>query len=102
MYKVIRFFTDLQDDDYLYREGDVFPRDGMEVTKERLEELSGYENKQKTPLIKEEKESRLTKTEINRMPVAELRKMATNTGVEGADAMTGAELKEYLIAVYGL
>lgn len=43
-----------------------------------------------------------TRTDINRMPVSQLRKMAKNTGVEGADDMSGAELKEYLIAVLGL
>ena len=43
-----------------------------------------------------------TKTDINRMPVSQLKKMAKTTGVEGADDMSGAELKEYLIAVLGL
>lgn len=43
-----------------------------------------------------------TRTDINRMPVAQLRQMAKNTGVEGADDMSGAELKEYLISVLGL
>ena len=43
-----------------------------------------------------------TKTEINRMPVAQLREMAMRTGVEGADTWSGAELKEYLIAILGL
>lgn len=43
-----------------------------------------------------------TKTEINRTPVSELRKIALNTGVENAENMTGTELKEYLINVFGL
>lgn len=43
-----------------------------------------------------------TKSEINRMKTAELREMAKNTGVEGADDMTGQELKEYFISVFGL
>lgn len=49
-----------------------------------------------------EKQPQYTKTDINRMPVDELRKLAMNTGVEGADKWTGAELKEYLIALMGL
>lgn len=49
-----------------------------------------------------EKQPQYTKTEINRMPVDELRKLAMSTGVEGADKWTGAELKEYLIALMGL
>lgn len=102
MYKVIRYFTDLQDNDYPYNEGDIFPRDGMTVTKERIEELSSANNKQLRPLIRKEKENKLTKTDINRMPVDELRKMAMNTGVDGAESMTGSELKKYLIDIFGL
>lgn len=56
------------------------------------------------PDLKEEHQEipRMTKTDINRMPVDELRKMAMNTGVEGAESMTGAELKKYLIDIFGL
>ena len=53
MYKVISFFTDLQDNDHAYNVGDEFPHDGLTVTKERLEELSGSDNKQHRPLIEE-------------------------------------------------
>ena len=52
MYMVIRAFTDLHDEDYPYSVGDVFPRYGITVTKERFDELSGSGNKQGTPLIK--------------------------------------------------
>lgn len=51
MYKVIKFFTDLQDDNFAYEEGDIFPRAGKEVTQERLDELSSPNNRQNTPLI---------------------------------------------------
>lgn len=52
MYKVIKFFTDLQDNNYPYNAGDSFPRAGLEVTEERLAELAGNENKRGEPLIK--------------------------------------------------
>lgn len=51
MYKVIRYFTDLQDNDYAYNVGDEFPRHGMSVSDERFAELEGANNRQKTPLI---------------------------------------------------
>lgn len=51
MYRVIRYFTDLQDNDYAYNVGDVFPRQGMSVSDERFAELASAENRQKTPLI---------------------------------------------------
>lgn len=51
MYKVIHFFTDLQDNDHPYNAGDVYPRQGMTVTAERIAELSSAGNRQHTPLI---------------------------------------------------
>jgi hypothetical protein len=51
MYKVINFFTDLQDFNHPYKVGDVFPRQGMNVSEERLKELAGSKNKQGKPLI---------------------------------------------------
>ena len=51
MYRVVKFFTDLQDGDHPYHVGEAFPRDGVEVTEERIKELSGKENRQGVPLI---------------------------------------------------
>lgn len=53
MYVAIRYFTDLQDNNHAYDVGDMFPRAGMEVTAERLSELSTSANKQGVPLIEE-------------------------------------------------
>lgn len=50
-YKVIKYFTDLQDNEYPYNEGDIFPRSGVTVSAERLQELSTSENRQRVPLI---------------------------------------------------
>jgi hypothetical protein len=51
MYKVIKLFADLQDNNHVYRIGDVFPRSGVEATEERLAELASCNNKQGVPLI---------------------------------------------------
>lgn len=53
MYKVIKYFTDLQDNNFAYNVGDIFPHDGLVVSEERLKELSGSRNKQGVPLIEE-------------------------------------------------
>lgn len=53
MYKVIKFFTDLQDNEHPYNVGDVFPRKGKDVTADRIAELSSAKNKQGVPLIEE-------------------------------------------------
>ena len=53
MYKVIKFFTDIQDNNHPYNVGDVFPHTGCgyEVTGKRYVELATRNNLQKTPLI---------------------------------------------------
>lgn len=62
MYKVISFFTDLQDFNHPYKVGDVFPRQGMNVSEERLKELAGSKNKQGKPLIEKIEEKIVVET----------------------------------------
>lgn len=50
-YRVIKYFTDLQDNSYAYHMGDTFPREGLEVTDDRIKELSTKANRRKQPLI---------------------------------------------------
>ena len=50
-YKVINFFTDLQDGNFAYEVGATFPRKGLEVSEARIAELLGSNNLQKKPLI---------------------------------------------------
>jgi hypothetical protein len=54
MYKVIKFFTDIQDNNRPYNVGDVFPHTecGYEVTGKRFVELATRNNLQRTPLIR--------------------------------------------------
>ncbi len=65
MYKVIKFFTDLQDHGHAYSVGDVFPRKGLTVSEKRLIELSTDQNKRGIPLIEAvaEKEPKVAKTQ---------------------------------------
>ena len=53
MYKVIKYFTDLQDNNYAYYVGDTFPHNGVEASAERVAELSSDKNLQGVPLIEE-------------------------------------------------
>ena len=50
-YRVVSFFTDLQDNNHPYQAGDIYPREGMTVTRKRIAELSGTQNKQGKQLI---------------------------------------------------
>jgi hypothetical protein len=61
MYKVIRHFTDLQDNHYAYKVGDEYPRKGMSVLPSRIKELAGNENRQGCPLIEEIEEPKPVK-----------------------------------------
>lgn len=54
-YVVVKDFTDLQDDNHVYKKDDKFPRKGK-AKKERIEELSTKNNKRNEVLIKEVKE----------------------------------------------
>lgn len=65
MYKVISDFYDLKDDRragnrppiyQYYRVGDIYPRNGILPSKERIEELSGIKNRLHKRLIEEIKE----------------------------------------------
>ena len=68
MYKVISDFYDLEDDRragnrppiyQYYRVGDIYPRNGILPSKERIEELSGIKNRlHKRLIIKEEEEEK--------------------------------------------
>ena len=53
MYKVIKYFTDLQDNNYAYYVGDTFPHNGVEVDAERIVELASDKNRLGVPLIEE-------------------------------------------------
>ena len=55
MYKVIRYFIDLKDNNHEYNVGDKYPRKGYEPTAERIAELAGKDNKQGQPVIEEVK-----------------------------------------------
>ena len=50
----------------------------------------------------EAKQNQYTKTEINRMSTAELQTLALENDVDGAEQMTGAELKKVLIEHFKL
>lgn len=111
-YEVIHYFTDLQDFNHPYKVGDSFPRLGLKVSEDRLKELASKNNKQGKPLIKlvqnevdlcdlpfvdVPNETLYTKTEINRMSTADLKKLASVQGIDNTDEFTGAELKKMLI-----
>lgn len=49
------------------------------------------------PEILEHEEKKITKTDIHRMPVEELRKLATEYGIENSEMMNGSEIKKIIL-----
>ena len=66
MYKVIKKFRDMQDGLHAYSVGDTFPHNGVEVSAERIAELSSDKNRLGVPLIEEvaEKPKRTRKKKV--------------------------------------
>lgn len=64
MYKVVEFFHDLRDGGHPYKPGDVFPRDGVEASKDRIAELSGTNNARGMKLIEKVEERKRRKSAL--------------------------------------
>ena len=48
----------MKDNNYPYEAGDIYPREGLEVSEERLSELASDKNLRKEPLIKKVEEKK--------------------------------------------
>ena len=83
MHKVIVKFVDLKDNNHVYYAGDIFPRKGLEVSDERLDELSTNKNRRGIPLIEKVKESKPE-------PVEEKTEEPTETVEETTDEVNAA------------
>lgn len=94
MYKVINYFTDLEDNNHVYNPADpscnTYPREGLKPTDERIAELSGKDNKQGKPLIEKVEE----KTGIENMKVDDLKAYAKENGIK----LDGATKKDEILA----
>lgn len=57
MFRVIKHFTDMQDNNYAYDPKDparnTYPRKGLNVLQSRINELASNKNRQGVPLIEE-------------------------------------------------
>lgn len=61
-------FKDLKDNNHIYKKGDIYPREGLKPTKERIKELSSKKNKIGKVLIQKinnEEENKTTTKEVN-------------------------------------
>ena len=77
---------------YIVNKNGVWHPAGTEISEDAI-------NTDKTT---ETKESQYTKTDINRMPIVELRELASANGIKVNEDTTGAELKKLLIEKFEL
>lgn len=121
-------FADIYDNYHDYFVGDAFPHDGRWIDPSRLNSLLTNANALGKPLIKNAEEVAIksdkkavknepkkdivadetnegkpyTKSEINRSNLADLKQIASEVGIDGADDKTGGELKKLIIEKLGL
>lgn len=100
-YRAIQFFTDLQDDNYAYNIGDVFPRRGMIVSENRIQELCSGNNKQHRPVIEEIEDipfspKKFTAKQLESMTIAQIENIAEEYGYEITKTLKADIIEEFL------
>lgn len=92
--------------DHMVKFGGVYYPAGTEVPDNKSmaveETLPPYSDEDIVLETKEDAPKQYSKTDINTMKIADLQNLAESVGIEGAEDMTGGELKKRLIEHYGL
>ncbi|MFO8457191.1 Rho termination factor N-terminal domain-containing protein [Staphylococcus aureus] len=107
MYKVVEYFEDAQDNRHPYHEGDIYPRDGLEVSEERFTELSTTNNRRNLIAIKLVEDKQVEQSEasadeqksLSDMKVTELKELAKKRKIKGYSDMKKDELIKALEGV---
>ena len=68
MYKAISYFKDMKDNMHSYNPGDIFPREGLSVSENRIKELSSANNLRGKPVIEFVEDKKVKAPVINEEP----------------------------------
>lgn len=78
----------------------VWYRAGEEISSPVSYNVTSTDEKKIDEIV--EKQPQYTKTDINRLSTAELKALAKEQAIDGAEDMTGGDLKKVLIEKFGL
>ena len=93
--KVIRPFVDLQDDNYSYLVGDVYPREGYNPEKKRIDSLASTNNSAGYAFL--EKEGRFVESKpLEKLTVKELTELVHEKGLEVPEKVKKNDLLKLL------
>lgn len=96
MYKVLEYFTDLQDNDYPYEVGSYYPREGLEITEDRLVELSTTKNKRGIILIAKEEIEDVEEVPLSELSLKELQNIAKEQNIKNYKKLKKADIIKLL------
>lgn len=94
-YKTTKAIRDTQDDDFCYYEGAIYPRQGLKVSDERLEELLGkgvIVAVDDTPSVATQEDDRDLEEQDYDQTIPELKAALDNLGIKYGSRASKAEL----------
>ena len=101
-YKTTKAIRDLQDDEFCYYAGAIYPREGLEVSEERLAELveKGHivavDEKTTEPVLEEAEGENGTLEDAKELSAKELKAKLDELGIEYKSRASKAELSALL------
>ena len=117
MYRAVTYFVDRFDNNHAYKPGDIFPRDGIEVDKDRIKKLLSGDNnanlvcieevntyiEEKADVIEEDVEEEVpfapkkyTAKQLENMKIADIEDIAYDLGYEINATLKADIIKEFL------
>ena len=110
MDRAVTVFVDRFDNNYAYKPGDIFPRDGIEVSEDRIKQLLSGENNANLKCIevvkaevKEDVEEEVpftskkyTAKQLENMKIADIEDLAYDLGYEINATLKADIIKEFL------
>lgn len=109
MYRAVTYFVDQLDGNHAYKPGDIFPRQGIEVSEERIKQLLNGDNNANLKCIEEVKADveeaeeevpfapkKYTIRQLENMKIADIEDLAYELGYEINATLKADIIKEFI------